>query len=175
MKIRWQRNHELLKMREMWHWSLELGQCASTYRKSCERLIEARGAFSLFYRINPFDGFAVDPEWDRLWRGELICEFETRAMYGYDETYRVNNEERPGTALFRMYRANAGTRTMLRQANSFADWQSPLPDNIAGYDWRGNLVFYSVGHELEVSFRKDLLFSDFVWCAEEEHLSEKEE
>lgn len=162
MQIDWYRNLSLIENRELWQCSIEQAQSDFIYASVCQRLVESRGAFSLFFPVDPFSGFTVDPCWDSDWRGALVCEYETPSLFGYRETYHRGNEGRPGTAILRAYLANSETREMLKKANSFCDWQAPMPENLAAYDWRGNLVCFSIGHEEQVWFRRGLLFEDFV-------------
>ncbi|GAB5405099.1 MAG: hypothetical protein Aurels2KO_33300 [Aureliella sp.] len=160
MQINWTRNIELIDNRELWLCSIAAASCPAIYAAVCNRLVESRGAFSFFYREDPFSGFAVDPDWDAQWRSSLVCEFETPTLYGYSEVFHRSGVKRPGAAVLRTYYANNKTVSMLQYAASFTDWQAPRPENFAAYDWKGHLVCYSIGHDGQIWFRRDLLFAD---------------
>ena len=148
--------------RNAWHWSLELAQCQETYRQICDRLIDYSCFFSLIYRIHPPSGFVVDESWDHAWRDNIVQQTETTDLFGYKERLHENGKEYLVTAICRVYAANSKTQSMLGMANDFTDWQSPFPDNLAGYDPSGNIIFYSIGHELELSIRKKFLLDDLI-------------
>lgn len=152
----------LIGERNEWYWSLELAQCPKTYRKICNRLIDCSCFFSLIYRIHPPGGFVVDENWDQAWRDSIVQQTETTDLFGYKENLLENGKEYLVKAICRVYAANSKTQSMLGLANDFTDWQSPFPDNLAGYDPSGNIIFYSIGHELELSIRRNFLLDDLI-------------
>ncbi len=152
----------VIRQRDQWHWSLELAQCPLTYREICRLLFESSGFFSLLYRIHPPHRFVVDENWDYAWCKDIVQQTETTDLFGYKEYLRENGTDHLVTAICRVYAANTRTQTMLSMANDFTNWQTPYPDNLAGYDRSGDIIFYSIGHELELSIRRNFLLNDLI-------------
>lgn len=147
---------------ELWQSTRDYIRDTCLYEESVRALIDMRGYFTLAYRCNPFKGFVVSPNWDLPWREHLADEAETAEWVGTGTAYRFHNETRPGSTLVRAYAANASTSSMLARADCFFDWQRPLPEDFAAYDWRGRVLCYTVAHEEEVYIRKDL---SLAWLA----------
>jgi hypothetical protein len=102
--------------------------------------------FSLSYALNPFKAEDIDLTWDQAWSKALIQEWKMHSWLGANIEWSDGNESRPGTTVVRIYDGRVGAE-LLRLSESFSGWQRPMPEDLAIYDRKGNVLCFSVAHE----------------------------